>query len=62
MAISLATHPEQLSAIKAKLEANRLTTPLFDTERYAQHLESAYQAMWDRYQAELPPDHIVIEA
>ena len=62
LAIDLATHPDKLNAIRAKLQANRLTTPLFDTERYTRQLESAYQAMWDRYQADLPPDHLVIEA
>ncbi len=62
LAIQLATHPDQLNAIKAKLEQNRLTTPLFDTEKYTKHLETAYQSMCDRYQADLPPDHIEIEA
>lgn len=60
MAIELATHPEKLKAIKLKLEQNRLTMPLFDTERYTRNLEAAYVAMYERYQADLPPDHIAI--
>jgi tetratricopeptide (TPR) repeat protein len=48
LAIQLATHPEQLRAIQAKLEHNRLTTPLFDTERYTRNLESAFMQMVDR--------------
>jgi predicted O-linked N-acetylglucosamine transferase (SPINDLY family) len=60
-AIELATSPEELSAIKNKLVKNRLTTPLFDTERYARHLEAAYQVIYERYRAELPPDHIYVE-
>ena len=61
-AIALAMSPEELSAIKDKLARNRLTTPLFDTERYTRHLEAAYQAIYERYHAELPPDHIYIQA
>ena len=61
-AIELAMSPEELSAIKDKLAKNRLTTPLFDTERYTRHLEAAYEAIWERYHLGLPPDHIYIQA
>ncbi|MEI6706792.1 MAG: tetratricopeptide repeat protein [Methylococcales bacterium] len=61
LAIQLATHPEQLAIIKQKLADNRLTTPLFDTELFTQHIESAFQMMFDRYQAGLAPDHISVE-
>jgi protein O-GlcNAc transferase len=60
MAIDLATHPEKLAAIKHKLAKNRLTTPLFDTKLFTKHIEAAYTAMYERYQAGFPPDHIVI--
>jgi protein O-GlcNAc transferase len=60
MVIDLATHPEKLAAIKLKLAENRLTTPLFDTKLFTKHIEAAYSAMYQRYQAGLPPDHIVI--
>jgi len=60
MAIDLAMHPEKLAAVKNKLAENRLTTPLFDTKLFTKHIEAAYSAMYDRHQAELPPDHIVI--
>jgi protein O-GlcNAc transferase len=60
MAIDLAQHPEKLSLIKAKLAANRLTTPLFDTTLFAGHIEAAYIAMYERHQAGLAPDHIVV--
>lgn len=62
LAIELATHPEKLKTIKEKLKRNQLTTRLFDTHKFTLSLESAYQAMYDRYQADLPPDHLVIEA
>lgn len=50
-ALHLATHPEALEAIKARLAANRLSAPLFDSERYTRHLEAAYAEMWRRYEA-----------
>ena len=62
MAFELATHPTRLSALRAKLAANRLTEPLFDTERSTRDLESAYLNMHSRQQAGLPPDHIVVAA
>jgi tetratricopeptide (TPR) repeat protein len=60
LAIRLASHPEQLSAIKAKLQRNRLATPLFDTDRYTMHLEQLYSRMYERYQADLLPEHMLI--
>ena len=60
MAIDLATDPEKLATIKQKLAENRLTTPLFDTKIFTTHIEKAYTAMYERYQAGLPPDHIVV--
>jgi predicted O-linked N-acetylglucosamine transferase (SPINDLY family) len=60
MAIDLATHPEKLAVIKRKLAENRLTTPLFDTKLFTKLIEAAYTAMYERHQAGLTPDHIVI--
>ena len=60
MAIDLATHPEKLAAIKHKLSENRLTTPLFDTKLFTKHIEAAYTMMYERHQAGLSPDHIVV--
>jgi predicted O-linked N-acetylglucosamine transferase (SPINDLY family) len=62
LAIQLASHPEQLAAIRQKLVDNRLTYPLFDTKLFTQHIESAYQAMMERYQAGLAPNHIYVQA
>jgi len=58
LAIELATNPEQLISIKEKLARNRLTKPLFDTQRFTRSIEAAYTAMYQRYQAGFPPDHI----
>ncbi|WP_426440663.1 hypothetical protein [Bradyrhizobium genosp. P] len=60
LAIELATQPGKLAAIKNKLEKNRSTTPLFDTPLYTRHIEASYQAMFDRHQNGLPPDHICL--
>jgi predicted O-linked N-acetylglucosamine transferase (SPINDLY family) len=60
LAIELATNPKKLAAIKCKLASNRLTTPLFDTHLFTRHIEKAYEAIYERYQAGLPPDHIYV--
>jgi protein O-GlcNAc transferase len=60
LAIELATAPQMHAAIRQKLAANRLTTPLFDTGLFTRHLEAAYIAMSGRYQAGLAPDHIAV--
>ena len=60
LAIELATNPEKLAAIKRKLANNRFTTPLFDTQTFTRHIEAAYTMMYERYQANLPPDHIYV--
>ena len=35
----------RLAALKQKLEANRKTTPLFDTARFTRNMEAAYEKM-----------------
>jgi len=52
-----ALNGEKLKAIKERLSRNRLTSPLFDTPLYTMHLKAAYEAMYQRYKAGLPPDH-----
>jgi protein O-GlcNAc transferase len=47
-----------LATIKSKLAQNRLTKPLFDTQLYIRHIESAYVTMHQRHQAGLSCDHI----
>ena len=58
LALALATDPPRLAKLRQKLTDNRLTKPLFDTPRYARHLEDAYLQMYERYHAGLPPEHI----
>lgn len=45
LALHLATDAEALAAAKAKVAANRLTTPLFDNARSARALEALYERM-----------------
>jgi protein O-GlcNAc transferase len=61
LAIELGNNPSKVRALKDKLEKNRLTTPLFDTQRFTKNIEAAYTKMYDRYHSDLPPDHIYIE-
>ncbi|RAZ41040.1 hypothetical protein DP176_08345 [Polynucleobacter paneuropaeus] len=60
LAIQLASDPNQLLAIKNKLADNRLSAPLFNTPLFAKNLEAAYLKMYERYQADLEPEHLVI--
>ena len=60
LALDLATNPENLLKIKAKLQKNIKTAPLFNTELFARHIEDAYTLMYQRYQDGLRPDHIKI--
>jgi predicted O-linked N-acetylglucosamine transferase (SPINDLY family) len=62
LALKLATTPDMLSAIRARLARNRTTYPLFDTDRFRRHLESAYATMWERHQRGLPPAGFAVEA
>jgi len=60
LALELANDAPRLAALHQKLADNRLVQPLFDTRLFARHIEAGYTAMWQRYQAGLPPDHITV--
>ena len=45
LALKLAREPRLLQEIHAKLRRNRLTKPLFDTDRFRRHIEAAYLEM-----------------
>ena len=60
LAIELAKNPQKLAAIKQKLSNSRLNAPLFDTPHFTKNLEAAYIKMYEKYKADLPPDHIYI--
>ena len=58
LAIEVSQDPQRLAEIRAKIQDNRLSAPLFDTPRFARNLESAFTAIHDRYQAGSAPEHI----
>jgi len=60
LAVDLGRNPERLAGIRQKLAANRLTTRLFDTPRFARHLEDAYTQIYERHLNSLPPEHIQV--
>ncbi|HEY6239293.1 MAG TPA: tetratricopeptide repeat protein [Burkholderiales bacterium] len=55
LAMALASDPRRLGEIRRKLERNRSTSPLFDTDRFRRNVESAYTTMWEiRQRGEKP--------
>jgi protein O-GlcNAc transferase len=62
LALKLARDRDSLMAIRAKLAQNRATAPLFDTDRFRRHIESAYETMWERYQRGEPPASFAVAA
>lgn len=48
LAVALAQDRPRLAALRRRLEANRLTSPLFDTDHYVRGLEAIYRRLWDR--------------
>jgi predicted O-linked N-acetylglucosamine transferase (SPINDLY family) len=55
LSLKLATDPPLLQSMRSRLEQNRLSYPLFDTARFARHIEAAYDTMWERRQRGEPP-------
>ena len=55
LALRLAREPQMLAGLRAKLDRNRPNWPLFQTDRFRRHIESAYQTMWERSQRGEPP-------
>jgi protein O-GlcNAc transferase len=50
LALRLAQEPALLELVKAKLAQHRDRCVLFDTKRFARHIEAAYLTMWERHQ------------
>ena len=61
LALKLATHPALLADLRARLARNRTTHPLFDTDRFRRHMESAYLTMWERVQRGEPPVSFAVQ-
>jgi predicted O-linked N-acetylglucosamine transferase (SPINDLY family) len=50
LVLGLALDPARLEMVRQKLIENRRTAPLFDTDRFRRHIESAYTTMWEIFQ------------
>jgi predicted O-linked N-acetylglucosamine transferase (SPINDLY family) len=48
--------------VNAKLKRNRDTQPLFNTARFARHLEAAFTIMWERHQRGERPSSFAVPA
>lgn len=55
LALRLARDPVLLGHFRTRLQQNRDIFPLFDTDRFRRHIESAFLAMWDRQERALAP-------
>jgi len=60
LAVSLAQDRTRLTALTERLNANRMTLSLYDTDQFTRNLEEAYRQMYERYQEGLAPDHIQV--
>jgi len=60
-AVALAQDRAALDRMKERLAQNRASCALFDTGRFARHIETAYQTMWQRHQAGLPADTFAVD-
>ncbi len=58
VAIALGKDAGRRADIRQKLNENRQIEPCFDAERFARHMERAYEMMADRARNGLPPDHM----
>lgn len=62
MAVDFYEHPEKLLDMRRRIDRNRDMMPLFDAERFARHLERAYEMMADRARAGLGPEKFDVPA
>src|SRR5262249_54540117 len=61
LALRLAREPELLASLRAKLAKNRLTFPLFDTQRFTRHIEAAFTTMWEIQQRGEAPRSFAVQ-
>jgi predicted O-linked N-acetylglucosamine transferase (SPINDLY family) len=58
-AIHLATHPQELNALRSRLKENvSQGSVLFNPSIYTLALQDLFEQMWHRYEEGLPPDHL----
>jgi predicted O-linked N-acetylglucosamine transferase (SPINDLY family) len=62
LALRLAKDPSLLQGYRNQLAKNRLTHPLFDTDRFRRHMEASYLQMWEFWQRGEQPRSFAVEA
>lgn len=62
LALRLATEPDLLAALRARLREQRSRCALFDSERYAANLEALFHRMYERWQHGQPPEQLAPQA
>ena len=60
LALALARSPQPLQSLRARLEANRRTSRLYDTDRFRRALESAYRRMMEISRAGHAPESFTV--
>lgn len=58
LAKQLALDTNRLKAIRQKVAAHKDTQPLFNIDRYTNHIEQLYLQMYQLHQKGLPPEHL----
>jgi predicted O-linked N-acetylglucosamine transferase (SPINDLY family) len=61
LALRLAQNPSELAAIRSRLAANRLESPLFDTVPFTRNLERAFTRMWELNETCRPAQSFSVE-
>lgn len=59
-AFRLATQPDELAALRERLARNRTTCALFDTAHRVRELDRAFETMWRRHLAGMPPESFAV--
>jgi protein O-GlcNAc transferase len=60
LAVKLAGDSRALQGLRDRLAENRNRMPLFDTGRFARHLETAYSVMVERHENGMPPQAFAV--
>ena len=61
LALKLSRNRELLEELKARLGRNRTRCPLFDTGRFARHIEAAYAHICERVWRGEPPASFAVD-
>jgi len=62
LALALVRDKDRLSSLRQRLEQNRRTSPLFNTDAYRLGLESAYRTMWELHEKGEGPRNFAVQS